>query len=100
MSEQTVKRLEAVIRLGRGLDVYLYIAEETDAFSRLCGQGEAVTMLMARENNAILLGGSLTAYPSFHSDLSGLQKNQALGQWEGYLIEKGNTTRFRAMSKE
>ncbi len=100
LSEQTVKRLEAVIRLGRGLDVYLYIAEETDAFSRLCGQGEAVTMLMARENNAILLGGSLTAYPSFHSDLSGLQKNQALGQWEGYLIEKGNTTRFRAMSKE
>ena len=100
LTQQTIKRLEAVIRLGQGLSVYLYIAEETDAFGRLCGQGEAVTMLMARENSAVLLGGSLTAYPTFHSTLSGLQKNQAVGKWEGYLLERGETTRFRAMSKE
>ncbi len=97
LTQQTIKRLEAVIRLGKGLGVYLYIAETTDAFSRLCSQGEAVTMLMARENSAVLLGGSLTAYPSFHAELSGLQKNQTVGKWEGYLIEKGKTTRFRAM---
>lgn len=100
LEEQTIKRMEAVIRLGKGLEVYLYIAEDADVFSRLCGQGEAVCMLMARENTAVLLGGSLISYPVFHAEQSGPQKKQALGQWEGYLLEQGNVTRFKAMAKD
>lgn len=100
LEEQTIKRIEAVIRLGRGLEVYLYIAEDTEVFSRLCGQGEQVCMLMARENTAVLLGGSLASCPVFRAEQPGLQKRQAPGQWEGYLLEKGSVTRFKAMAKD
>lgn len=100
MQEQTARRMEAIIRLGAGLNVFLYLSEDTDTFCRLCGQGEAVSMLMSGENIAVLLGGSFTAYPVFRSEMSGLEKNQALGEREGYLLKKGKTTRFKAMSKD
>ncbi len=100
MQEMTAKRLEAIIRLGAGLDVFLYIAEEADTFCRLYAQGEPVSMLMVKENRAILLGGSFTSYPVFHSEMSGLEKNQVLGEWEGYWLDKGKTIRFKAMSKD
>lgn len=99
MQEQTARRLEAIIRLGAGLGIYLYITEDADTFCRLCGQGEPVCMLMSRENTAILLGGSLTAYPVFSPELSGSEKSQALGKWEGYLLDKGKATRFKGMLK-
>lgn len=98
MLDVSAKRMEAIIRLGEGLDVYLYIAEDADAFCRMHAQGEVVSVLMAKENTAILLGGSFTSYPVFHSEMSGLEKNQALGEREGYLLQNEKTTKFKAMS--
>ena len=98
MLDVSAKRMEAIIRLGEGLDVYLYIAEDADAFCRMHAQGEVVSVLMAKENTAILLGGSFTSYPVFHSEMSGLEKNQVLGEREGYLLQNEKTTKFKTMS--
>lgn len=97
MGEKTAARLSAIIRLGVGLNVHLYLAEEADTFCRLCEQGEEVCMLMAKENSGILLGGSFHSYSVFSGDLSLTEKSQALAEYEGYLLEKGKITRFKAM---
>lgn len=97
MEEKTATRLGAVIRLGAGLNVYLTVSEDVDTFCRLSEQGETVCMLMARENSGILLGGNFLSYSVFSSDLSVTERMQALSEYEGYLLTKGKTTRFKAM---
>lgn len=97
MAEKTADRLGAIIRLGAGLNVNLYIAEEVDTFCRLSEQGETVCMLMARENSGILLGGSFQSYSVFSGDLGISEKTQAVSEYEGYLLTKGKATRFKAM---
>lgn len=97
MEEKTASRIGAIIRLGMGLNVNLVIAEEVDTFCRLCEQGETVCMLMARENSGILLGGSFQSYSVFSGDLAATERMQALSEYEGYLLTKGKTTRFKAM---
>lgn len=97
MAEKTADRLGAIIRLGVGLNVNLYIAEEVDTFCRLSEQGETVCMLMARENSGILLGGSFQSYSVFSGDLGISEKTQAVSEYEGYLLTKGKATRFKAM---
>lgn len=97
MGEKTAARISAIIRLGTGLQVNLTIAEDVDTFCRLCEQGEAVCMLMARENSGILLGGSFQSYSVFSGDLPMTERMQALSEYEGYLLTKGKTVRFKAM---
>ncbi len=97
MGEKTAVRLGAILRLGKGLNVNLLISEEVDTFCRLCEQGEVVCMLMARENSGILLGGSFQSYSVFSGNLSVAERTQALSEYEGYLLAKGKTTRFKAM---
>lgn len=97
MAEKTALRIGAIIRLGDGLNVNLIIAEEVDTFCRLCGQGETVCMLMARENSGILLGGNFQSYSVFSGDLASTERMQALPEYEGYLLSKGKMTRFKAM---
>lgn len=97
MEEKTASRIGAIIRLGTGLNVNLVIAEEVDTFCRLCEQGETVCMLTARENSGILLGGSFQSYSVFSGDLASTERMQALSEYEGYLLVKGKTTRFKAM---
>ena len=97
MDEKTADRLGAIIRLGAGLNVNLYIAEEVDTFCRLSEQGETVCMLMSRENSGILLGGSFQSYSVFSGDLGMTERMQAVSEYEGYLLTKGKVTRFKAM---
>lgn len=97
MGEKTAVRLGAILRLGNGLNVNLFISEEVDTFCRLCEQGETVCMLMARENSGILLGGSFRSYSVFSGNLPLSERAQALSEYEGYLLSKGKITRFKAM---
>lgn len=100
ISELTAKRLEQVVRLGAGLGVYLYIAEDTDAFARLVMQGELVTATMARANSGILLGGSFAEHTSFSCQLPAIRKSQVVGRQEGYLLTGGDACQLKLMKAQ
>lgn len=100
ITDVTAKRLGSIIRLGDGLNVFLCIAAEQSDFDKFCVQGETVCMLMAEANSAILLGGKMSDYTSFKSDLSFQDRSQSVGEWEGYLLEKGKAVRMKAMDCE
>lgn len=100
ITDTTAKRLGSIIRLGDGLNVFLCIAAEQADFDRFCVQGETVCMLMAEENSAILLGGRMSDYTSFKSDLPFQDRSQSVGEWEGYLLQNGKAVRMKAMACE
>mgnify|MGYP003299434529 CR=1 FL=1 len=100
ITDTTAKRLGSIIRLGEGLNVFLCIAAEQADFDKFCVQGETVCMLMAEANSAILLGGRMSDYTSFKSDLSFQDRSQSVGEWEGYVLEKGKAVRMKAMACE
>lgn len=97
ISELTARRLEQVVRLGAGLGVYLYIADDTETFARMVMQGELITATMARENSGILLGGNFAEHTSFSCQLPAIRKSQAVGRWEGYLLVKGEAEQLKMM---
>lgn len=97
VSDKTVDRIAQIIRLAEGLNVNLIITDNSDSFSTRANQGETVSMLMARKNQAILIGGNMIGYPVYSANMQAIEKNQNLAEFEAYLFNKGNATKIKTM---
>lgn len=98
VSNDTVKRLYAITRIGKGLDVYVLAAGMADDISKLCNQGEQLTCGMVSGYYSIVLGGCMNDHDVFKaSNLAFNEKSAAVEEFEGYLIVREKATRFKAM---
>ena len=97
VNDETVKRLEAIIRLGRGLNVNLLVAGNCDEISKLYNQGEPFTMGLVNGQTSILLGGNFRAHSEFKANMLHSEQNIPLDEYEGYVIYKEKAVRFKAM---
>ena len=96
-SEDTAKRLEAIVRLGKGLGVNLLVAGNCDDISKMFNQGEPLTMGLVNSQVSILLGGSFRSHGVFKSNLPYSEQDVLLEDYEGYLLNKEKAMCFKAM---
>lgn len=97
-SNDTMKRLSAIAKIGKGLNVFLIAAGAYDELSKLCNQGEQLTGLMAAGYQSVILGGCANDHDMFRiSNLNYTEKNAALEENEGYLIVREKAVRFKSM---
>lgn len=97
LSDQSVRRIEMIARLGKGLGIYLLIACDGKELSQLYSQGETATNAVVNMGQSILLGGSFQTHAIFDSDLPYSERSAALGEHEGYFLRDGKTIRFKSM---
>lgn len=97
IDEKTAKRLEMIMKLGKGLNVYLIISDTPDEIGKLSGMGNVVAMLMTSSKLVILLGNTFKSHTVFKSHLPYNEMETKLGEFEGYIIKDENAERFKAM---
>ena len=99
ISNQTAKRLEMIVKIGEGLNLYLLVAGSNKEISQLYSMGEGLTASLVSFGNCILLGGTFNEHSIFRANLSYSQKNEPLGEFEGYVVADDTATRFKAMNE-
>lgn len=98
--EDTVRRIDAIIRLGKGLNVNLLVGVNCDDIKSLSNKGESVSMGLIKSSTAVLLGGSLNDHSCFKVNVPYNETGTVLGEFEGYYVEKNKPVRFKAMCKD
>ena len=97
IGDETVRRLVAIIRLGKGLNVNLLVAGNNDDVSKLYNQGEPFTMGLVNGQTSIILGGSFREHNVFKSNIPYSEQEALLDEYEGYVINREKALRFKAM---
>lgn len=97
IDEKTAKRLEAVIRLGKGLNVYLVASEDAEELGELSSMGNTISMLLVNNKLSVLLGKTFKSHTVFSGDLSYSEAEAKLGEFEGYILKNEHAERFKAM---
>lgn len=97
MEDDTANRLNALVQLGMGLNVFLYISDDCDIFNQT-SEHETIAKQIRKDNSAILLGGSFNDYLVFSSNLSSMESMQNVGHREGYFLWKGKATRIKTIN--
>ena len=97
--ETTIKQLEAICRMGKGLNVNIFVAGQHEDVMKL-NLGEIFTVGMVKNGTNILLGGRFNTHGVFESGLSYSEKEIEVGRYEGYLLKQGNATRFKTIYAE
>lgn len=98
VSKATISRLEALLRIGKGYDVFAAISIEASDLVDMKSQGERVAYhLLANAPNAVLLGGSCKDHSAVQTDIPFIDQGQPLGPMEGYFVRNKKATRLKAM---
>ncbi len=97
ISDETARRLEAIIRLGKGLNVNLLVAGNCDEIRKLYNQGEEFTMGLVKGSQYILLGGRYTDHNCFKANIPYSEADTPLNEYEGYYVEHEKTVKFKTM---
>ena len=97
IKDETINRLEAILRLGKGLNVNIFAAGLSSDIVKLYSQSEKFTAGMVNNGVNILLGGKANSHSVFETGLSYMEKETELGAYEGYLQKRGNVVRFKTI---
>lgn len=97
VSDETARRLDAIIRLGKGLNVNLLVAGNCEDIRKMYNQGEPFTMGLVNGTSAILLGGSYNDHSCFKANIPYSEANITVGEHEGFYLEREKAVRFKAM---
>lgn len=95
MSQSSARRLQAIVRRGGGLRVFVLAAAGSDELARLVSQGEPISELLAKMP-AVLLGGSYREHGAFRSAKQP-DSTELLEKGDGYLNEAASVTRFKCL---
>lgn len=97
ISDKSAQRLNAIVSIGKGLNVNLAVAGNCDDVSKMYNQGEPFTVGLVKSPVNILLGGSFRDHGVFKSNLHYSEVDAQLNEYEGYLLIKEKATKFKAM---
>ena len=97
IDEKTAKRLEMVIKLGTGLNVYFIVSENSEELAKLSSMGNVISMLLVGSNLNIVLGHKFKAHTVFKADLPYNEAEAKLDEFEGFVIKDEHAERFKAM---
>lgn len=96
IADISANRLSALVRMGKGLKVYLLVSENADNMSFLCAQ-DPIMRSIAEDGIGLPIGGSFYSHKVFKSDLKYLEANENLGEFEAYMVNNGTACKFKTM---
>lgn len=97
VSNDSISRLLAVIKLGKDLSLRLIASCDAYELTSMVNKGEATTLSMVRSDCSVMLGGSVNDHAAITTKTAYAQKGTVVNAHEGYLVQKMNCTRFKAM---
>lgn len=97
VSNDTIARLLAIIKIGEGLGVYLMMAGDAYEMASLINKGEAVALSAARAQISVMLGGCMNDHAGIAVKAAHTLKSTAVKDHEGYHIHGNTYTHFKAM---
>ena len=98
VSNETILRLQAIIKLAEGLGIYLMVAGDAYEIASMSSQGEAVALALSKGRQAILLGGCLNDHSAIQTNVSYSLKGISVKEFEGFFISNKSATGFKAMN--
>lgn len=100
VSEKTVKRILAIIKLCAGLDVYLLMAADAGDLAVKRMQGEEITTSCVTAKQAVLLGGYINDHGAFRLKPTQAQRNTELQDKEGFFVSKADIVHMKTMQEK
>ena len=97
ISNESAMRLQAIVKLAAGLDVYLLVAADAFGFASLVNKGEEVALALSKGKTVVALGGCLNDHGGISVKANYAQKCIAVKEREGFLIQNDEITTFLAM---
>lgn len=95
VSNDTIARLLAVVKLGKGLDLYLIAAGDAYELSGFSSKGESLTLSLAKSKQAVMLGGCLNDHAAIPVTASYSQKSVPVRDHEGVFVSDSGYTIFK-----
>ena len=99
LDNDTINRLEAIVRLGKGLEVHLITAGNSVDITRLKNSGDPLCASMTNGRFAVLLGGDMDAHQAFQSTVPYSERKKAAGKECGFFLDEGQACVFKTMSE-
>lgn len=96
IDEKTASRLAAIVRMGKGLKVYVVVTEVADKIATLCSI-EPIIKNIVSEGIGILVGGTFKSHSSFSGDLDYTAANALLGESEAYVVKNAKVIKFKTI---
>lgn len=100
ISDETAKRLNLLITLGRPLGVILFAAGTSEDLAKLYHGGDPFTISLVDQGAAILLGGNLRAHSAFKPDVPYTELENPLSKYEGYFLRDEKAIKFKSVYQE
>lgn len=101
VTNETIARLHAITRIGKGLNVVLLVAGMFDDVSKLYNQGEQLTGSLVSGQQCILLGGCANDYEGIKiGNLTYGEKTVTVGAFEGFYINREVALRMKTMGEQ
>lgn len=97
VSNDSIDRLFAVIKLGNDLGLRLVAASDAYGLSAMVNKGEKIAVAMVRSDCAVMLGGCASDHASINTKMDYTSKSVQVDEFEGYLVQKMKCIRFKAM---
>lgn len=96
-NNDTVRRLNSLIALGKGLHVAVIVQGKAADVGRLYNGGDPFINSMVKYSNAILSGGTIMEHTAFAVDLNFTEKIKPLDEGDGYLVTRERTIKLKLL---
>ena len=97
VSNDTVQRLLAIVKLGKGLELYLLAAGDAYELTGYFNKGEALTLAIGKAKQTVMLGGCMNDHGAIPTKATYSQKSVPVREHEGIFALDSSYTVFRAM---
>lgn len=95
VSNDTIQRLLAIVKIGKGLALYLIVAGDAYELSSFSSKGEALTLALGKSKQTVMLGGCMNDHAAIPTTASYSQKNVPVREHEGVFISNSSYTLFK-----
>ena len=97
INNDTAQRLLAIVKIGKGLDLYLAAAGDAYELTGFFNKGEALTLAMGKARQAVMLGGCMNDHGAIQAKASYSQKSVPVREHEGIFVSDAQNTVFQVM---
>lgn len=96
IDDKTAARISAIVRMGKGLKVFLVFTEVADKIATLCSI-EPTIKSIAKEGIGILVGGSFKTHNAFSGKLAYTAQNMPMNESEAYIVQNSDAIKFKTI---
>lgn len=96
IDDMTATRLGAMVRMGKGLNVYFVITEVADKIATLCSIEPTMKNIVS-DGTGILVGGCFKSHSAFNGNIDYTAMNTSLNDTEAYIVSDTKAIRFKTI---